>query len=272
MSEPTSPPAAGNFAEHRAHPLTPEAVEAVLTDFRAWLQDMASAPAAGVNGAGSSEPPVDLHTLVSQFVALRHEVNLQTKAARAQMEQNAEAVRRLEQVLEAAAPGQPADPHDESFRPLLKSLVDAADALALAKKEVERLQAAARDSLEQMRSEAVVMPTPSLLARWFGGASKPQSRVAHPQQQVAEQTRKLLDSVLTGYAMSVQRLERTLEQQGLEPIPCVGEPFDAERMEVLEAVADSGRPSGEVVGVVRPGYMWAGRLFRCAQVRVAKGL
>ena len=43
-----------------------------------------------------------------------------------------------------------------------------------------------------------------------------------------------------------------------------------ERMEVVEVVSDSDRPSGEVVGEVRRGYLWRGCVFRYAQVRVAK--
>ncbi len=41
-------------------------------------------------------------------------------------------------------------------------------------------------------------------------------------------------------------------------------------MEVVEAVAESGRPAGEVIEEVRRGYLWKGRVFRYAQVRVAK--
>jgi len=39
----------------------------------------------------------------------------------------------------------------------------------------------------------------------------------------------------------------------------------------VEAVLDSGRPAGEVIEEVRRGYLWNGRVFRYAQVRVAKG-
>ena len=70
--------------------------------------------------------------------------------------------------------------------------------------------------------------------------------------------------------MSRRRIEHALQQHGLKPIRTVGKPFDPERMEVLEVVNDSGRPAGEVVGEVRRGYLWRGRVFRFAQVRVAK--
>jgi molecular chaperone GrpE len=75
---------------------------------------------------------------------------------------------------------------------------------------------------------------------------------------------------LTGYAMSVGRLERALQQYGLEPIPAVGRPFDPEQMEVVDVVPDSGQPPGEVIEEVRRGYFWRGRVFRYAQVSVAK--
>ena len=70
--------------------------------------------------------------------------------------------------------------------------------------------------------------------------------------------------------MGVQRIDRALQQHGLEPIPCAGETFDPERMEVIEIVTDTDRPAGEVIDDVRRGYLWNGRVFRFAQVRVAK--
>jgi molecular chaperone GrpE len=68
----------------------------------------------------------------------------------------------------------------------------------------------------------------------------------------------------------LQRLERTLDQHGLEPIPAVGRPFDPERMEVVEVVHEPGRTASEVTDEVRRGYLWQGKVFRCAQVRVAR--
>ncbi len=56
----------------------------------------------------------------------------------------------------------------------------------------------------------------------------------------------------------------------MEPIAAIGEPYDPELMEAVEAVRGSGRPSGEVLDEVRRGYLYQGRVFRYAQVRVAK--
>jgi molecular chaperone GrpE len=266
---PDSPPpgVAAGAAEHRAEALTPEAVEAVLADFRAWLEQAAAPAPEGPPAAGAE--PVDLHTLLAQFVALRHEVNLQTRAVRAQQEQNAETLRRLGEAVRARDGAPPAGGDgDDRVRPLLKTLVDLYDALALARRELQRVQEAVLPVLADLARPAPEPPRRPLLARLFGGPA-PAPRPQAPAE-AAGRVRGFLDSVITGYTMSLQRLERALQQHGLEAIPCAGRPFDPERMEVLEAVADSGRPAGEVVDEVRRGYLWNGRVFRYAQVRVAK--
>src|SRR2546422_7267656 len=79
-----------------AGPLTAEAIDRILPDFRAWLTELAAAP-----GPADEPPAMDLHSLVAQFTALRHEVNLQTKAARTSLEQTGEALDRLGEAVEA---------------------------------------------------------------------------------------------------------------------------------------------------------------------------
>ena len=107
-------------------------IEAVLADFRGWLEG-------GADDRGDADPPaspepVDLHTLVAQFTALRHEVNLQTRASRAAVEQTAETIKLLDLPK--------ADPR-RAVRPLVKALIDVADALAVAWRQVEKARAAA---------------------------------------------------------------------------------------------------------------------------------
>lgn len=289
----------------------------MLADFRGWLEQLAAGPRAGAP-AGAAQPAVDLHTLVGQFVALRHEVNLQTKATRAQQEQNSQtlaqlsqAVAALEQPDEAEADETEADaePSDESelVRPLLKSLIEMHDALTLAARELERLQdnvlarlgavGAPAGSANGTGSDPLLQPLkrfrPAFWERWLAPGHSAvlerlfqhfQHRVAQERQQFGHdlqsrdqavqeavgQARNSLDSVRTGFAMSLQRVERALAQHGLEPIPSVGQPLDPETMEVVEATLDRSRPSGEVIEEVRRGYLWHGRVFRFAQVRVAK--
>ncbi len=293
----------------------------MLGAFRCWLEQTASTSAPAADQPPPEQPP-DLHTLLAQFVALRHEVNLQTRASRALQEQNSETLRQLSEALEllerrgeAAAQAQEQG-SDEQLRPLLKTLIDLHDNLSLARREVQRAGEALTDSLatleqppENAHEPEPPPPTPptrggvtgrSLWSRLFGGATPPAEAAAPNVEEVVRPWREVLarqrervdklarerdamrqatgrirlsfDSVVMGYTMSLQRLERALQQHGLEPIPCLGEPFDPETMEAVEVVPGTGRVSTEVIEEVRRGYRWRGRVFRYAQVRVAKAV
>lgn len=298
--------------------MNPDAIETILSDFRSWLQQTATLGERA--GASERSPPVlaepiDLHTLLAQFVALRHEINLQTKAHRAQQEQNSELIRELTEALDALqqahdqidAADQQAE--DAKLRPLLKTLVDLHDALSLAQRELLRVREALGASLEAVPAPATESlgriqeairelahledqsQQRSFWKRWLGGGQPDRKSsfeaitrnltqdLQHVQEQLgqvqkAQQTfqhfQRVFASISEGYTMSLQRVERALQQHGLEAIPSKGEPFDPEQMEVLEVVTDSGRPSGEVIEEVRRGYRWRERVFRYAQVRVAK--
>jgi molecular chaperone GrpE len=281
----------------------------MLTDFRAWMREAAEKGTLPESSPARAEP-IDLHTLLAQFAALRHEVNLQTRAVRAQQEQNTQTLEVLQQSLDAlqqSTRGSPADNgqgSDDLVRGQLKTLIELYDALALAAREVQRVRERILPRVDELSMEGASSPAEleptarsgpsrlSFLARLFGQASANSAVIAAQHETIAflrqtlaaerrrhqearetaEGVRRLLDSVVTGYTMSVQRLERALHQHDLEPIPCVGEPFDPEQMEVLEVVSDGSRPSGEVIDEVRRGYRWRGRVFRHAQVRVAKSV
>ena len=81
---------------------------------------------------------------------------------------------------------------------------------------------------------------------------------------------QVFDGLITGYSMSLNRIDRLLPLLDLEPMACLGQPFDPEIMEVIDVVIDSGRPSGEVIEEVRRGYRRLEQIYRYAQVRVAK--
>ncbi|HXG08161.1 MAG TPA: nucleotide exchange factor GrpE [Gemmataceae bacterium] len=314
MSEHPPPGVAEDASVGRPEALTPEAIEGILAEFRSWLEEVARSAAERPAPPVRDEDlePIDLYTLLSQLTALRHEVHLQTRAVRAQQEQNAETLRQLGSALEALRTAKTGEQRggeaaEELLRPLLKSLVDLYDSLSLAAREVRRVKEAVPSAepptdeptdrrqtvldlvreWEQTYAAAQKRPA-GLLARWFGAGRAEREalaagakviatlREALVGQTPAEETdevrrvQRLLDSVLTGYTMSLQRVERALRQHDLEPIETVGRPFDPERMEAMDAVADSGRPPGEVVEEVRRGYLWRGRVFRYALVRVAK--
>jgi molecular chaperone GrpE len=296
MSESPSPSLAGSpvgsdTPRSNTLDLTDEAIEAVLGDFRNWLRQLRDEPAQQPREPHAA--PIDLHTLLGQFVALRHEVNLQTRAARAQQEQNAETLRQLTAALdalqqeEATEPADETPPGDEALRPLLKTLVDLYDALGLAERECRRVCEVVLPVLEKLtQSESPSVPVSAVSlpfwARWAGldqriktalesrTAKSDSATKAQATQQSVESIRQMLDSLVAGYSMSLQRIDRGIRQHGLEPINALGQPFDPERMEVVEVVTKTDRPSGEVVAEMRRGYLWNGRVFRFAQVSVAK--
>jgi molecular chaperone GrpE len=210
--------------------------------------------------------PVDLFTLVGQFTALRHEVNMQTRASRAAVEQNAEVLKQL-----AAAPPTPGAPADDEIRPLLKAVVDVADVLALSLRQVERLRGAAGPLLDDLVSaRGVDAPrSPGFFARLFG-SKRPESTRDETATLAADKLRQLAAAATDGYAMSLRRVERVLPTFGLERLSVTDTPFDPETMEVVEVADDPHRLPGTVVEEVRPGYRWRGKLFRAAQVTVAR--
>src|SRR5438552_3151473 len=140
MSEQPAPGIPEATSQRRSQALIPERIESVLNDFREWLYE-AAAQGDETEPAPEAET-IDLHTLLAQFTALRHEVNLQTRAVRAQQEQNAETLLVLQQALEKAAPSAPraAQPEDDSIRAQLRTLIEIHDALALAAREAQRVR------------------------------------------------------------------------------------------------------------------------------------
>jgi molecular chaperone GrpE len=275
----------------------------VLADFRDWL--LAGPPPAPPPAAAE---PVDLHTLVAQFTALRHEVNLQTKATRAAVEQTAK-------LLDHAPAADPA-------RPLLETLVGVADALAVSLRQVERLQKSLDDTLVKFSALELPDLPPGLRflldhrhadpparsggsldrvsgwRRWFGHRPERDEQAKRPRELVigvmerdsivgwldeakriereyntaasttAGTVRQVATATADGYALSLRRVERALAQHGLAPIECVGRPFDPDTMEAIETAA--GGPPGTVVEEVRRGYRLNGKVFRFAQVKVAR--
>ncbi len=218
--------------------------ERILADFRNWLNDL-SQPVPAV----AKPSPVSHDAIVAQFTALRHEVNLQTKAARALVEQ-------VQQ--QAAEPDDEdeADDEDESvpIASVVKLLLDLHDALSIAHRQVQKLT---------LVNPVVSVKPQGFFARFF------RRNQAHPQNG-SDETSARFAAAADGYAMSLRRIDRALQEWGLEPIACVGERFDPEFMEVVDLVSDSKTESGCVIEVVRNGYLRKQKVIRYAQVQVAR--
>jgi molecular chaperone GrpE len=256
-----------------------EAVDAILGDFRAWLLEARDATSI-IHASADDRPGFDVAGVLQHFIALRHEVHLQTRASRQQYEQNAQTIAMLQESTGAEAGD---DAHVEIARPLLKTLIDAHDALALAEKQVRKLLETSPAAGTNAGAEApphIRLKIPHW-ARWIGLDASIESQLAplyawqqarrHAAEAGPDRQRQSLESLLAGYRMSMQRIARALEQHGVESLPCVGQAFDPEIMEVADVVHEAGRTKTEVIEEIRTGYRWRGQLFRCAQVRVARG-
>jgi molecular chaperone GrpE len=265
----------------------------VLADFRSWLGELATLPPAPANATA-----IDLHAVVAQFTALRHEVNLQTRAARSALEQNTETLEQLSQAFDSLDQ-RSAEDDSESLRPMLKAAVDVYDNLALALRQATKQREAIDQPLAEVTDAATIPEPPAVpaanerlasgfWARLFGAQDQNVAigrqalidwraavlKEAEARRQrvadAANLVRSSLDGLIAGYRMSLNRVGRVLAQYEMEPIVVAGEQFDPELMEVVEVAGDTGRPPGEVVEEVRRGYRWRGVVFRFAQVKVAR--
>jgi molecular chaperone GrpE len=289
--------------------LTPESIDGVLLDFGDWLRQAAVRVATGEPlPAPASE--FSWQSLVAEFTALRQEVHLQTRNSRTQLEQNATALEQLDTALDTLDQGRKRELESsagqaaEAAKPLLKTLVDVFDALALAKREVERVRSALAKLLDENDSPAPSAapaprpaedPAPS--RPWWPWRAAQKANDPGQSKRIAElearataleqelnrlrdidserrralgKASDLVNSILTGYSMGLERIERAAYQHGLNPIACVGETFDPECMEAVEVVAVPGQDGTMVLEEVRRGYRLGDRVFRYAQVRVAR--
>ncbi|MDB5057518.1 MAG: GrpE protein [Chloroflexi bacterium] len=74
-----------------------------------------------------------------------------------------------------------------------------------------------------------------------------------------------------GVRLIDRSLRAALERAGIERIPAEGQRFDPKIHEALMQEDAQGRPEGEVVRELRPGYRLGDRVLRPAQVSVASG-
>lgn len=78
-----------------------------------------------------------------------------------------------------------------------------------------------------------------------------------------------VEALQTGYEMASTRVDQALGGYGIRAVECEGEPFDPERMTVVDVQHDARQREGTVLEVVRPGYERDGEVIRFAEVRVA---
>ena len=84
-------------------------------------------------------------------------------------------------------------------------------------------------------------------------------------------TRERFDALLEGYRRDPETRTPGDASEQATHIVCVGQPVDPELMTVIEIVEAADRPPGTVVGELRRGYTWRGRVLRFAEVKAVRG-
>jgi molecular chaperone GrpE len=79
------------------------------------------------------------------------------------------------------------------------------------------------------------------------------------------------DSLRQGMRMLQWQLNELLKNEGLTPVPSVGEQFDPYIHEAIEVVASADQPEGIVIEEVRKGYRQGDETLRPARVKVSAG-
>lgn len=121
-----------------------------------------------------------------------------------------------------------------------------------------------RKRVERQAAEQTLVAKRALLGRVLGVMDNLDRAMAygggnHPDR----------DGLLTGLRLTAWQFNQLLEQEGLEAIPAVGQPFDPRLHEAVDTVATAEQPEGVVVREYLKGYRLGGEVLRPARVVVA---
>ena len=253
--------------------------EVLLSRLRGWLEETRAAaegaepPPQGVVAAVPAASAGILAELVREFTGLRQELKLQTRSARGLQEQAEALLNAFPQALARfdAVPSDAAETVLRQTQPLVEALAGLDEAFERGLRGLQQARDSARREsrrdLEQ-ELEAAFQQQP----RWRRWAGRPFFNYVrdHCLATAGPGPQDLLDSLAEGYVLIQNRLRKVLRDADVERIRCVGLPVDPELMTVVEAVSDAGRRPGTVIDEVRPGYVWKGRILRCAEVRAVR--
>lgn len=80
-----------------------------------------------------------------------------------------------------------------------------------------------------------------------------------------------IESIREGSELIFNKLKKSMEQKGLEPMESIGQPFDPERHDAItEIPAQMESDKGKVMDEIERGYLLNGKIIRHAKVVVGK--
>jgi molecular chaperone GrpE len=221
-----------------------QAPEGLTPDLLTALREGDPLPPLDASGQGS-----DLYSLWSSMTTLTQEVRVQGRL-----------FKQLNETL--ARSGQsgpkPADAEESRFevvaggRPRKQEI----DLLIDLRDRMERGIVTARDAA--VRLSPGRLPR---LARWLGVG-----------QRYARHAQEIFSALSHGYSLTLDRLDEALVACGVDRIACLNHIFDPQRMTAIDIEETGDVPEGMVVEVYRDGYEWNGKVYRSAQVKVARNM
>lgn len=242
------------------------------------LEEHAGALGALAGGDGGDDVVGELNAgnpfeMVAQVTALRHEIKLMTKAARAKEERDESLILSVRAAIDElrAAAAKESQAADQAARPLVESLIDLDASLRRLRDAIEK----ARHRFEhdcQLEIGTYAVRFDELFATqpwWRRLLCRPWYR-AIKQFTLGETwkaQRAVFDGMLEGLALVSNRLQRAMDEQAIVRMRCQGRAVDPEAMTVLEVVCDTSLPAGSVSDEVRAGYYWKGKVLRFAEVK-----
>lgn len=189
----------------------------------------------------SLTPEVDLRTLLSEMVALKSEIRVETKASREMRDTLQSSLSHLEDSLARSKQREQKLEED-----LTRQKANASKRMALSM--IDHL-----DRLERALVQAKELTKPQK-RWWFRFSPSPQAL-----------------SLYEGLLLSVQRLHQKLDELDVYPLDSLDQEFDPEKMEALETRKADGVAEGLVLEEITKGYRLGKDILRTAQVVVSSG-
>ena len=85
-------------------------------------------------------------------------------------------------------------------------------------------------------------------------------------QEISEANYK---NFVEGISLTAEQLKSDLKKHGIEEIKCKGKPFDPNTCEALSQIPSADAKEGDVIEVMRKGFMFRDKVLRYAQVITA---
>lgn len=219
--------------------LDPEVRRTILARVEAALDrlEIAEVPPEGIAAAllEADAPAPDLYELLAQMTALTREVQLHGRAANRMSTEVNQLVQQVSAISEGQISARASAARRDAQAELLGELLDIRDRFARGREEARKRMDSFRGFFARLGSRPIV------------------------------------EAILRGNELALERLDETLRRHGVHEIPCAGEAFDPSTMRAVERdVRDDVRP-GMVTDVLRRGYRTAERILRYAEVKVSSG-